>query len=289
MFASAGVADDRFGLSLGLSGDGSQAWIGTSGASVDGIAEGGGVGLATRSGATWPASIDLFTSSETLGGDELGAIVAISSDGRRAVACAQKANTVGGDDAGMRGLRARALSASSRTASTRHVRTRVTMKHANIGLLVSLSPLPVTALLVCGCSQPVPPSDSGSDALSLDAAPTLTDAASELDAPAQADAASAPDAATPRCNDSMSWGPRTLVAGLMSPQPDSGAAYSENELIVVFASRRPPNAGFDDLFMATRTSRTAVFDEPIRLDALATSRFDTSPALSPDGRDLYFR
>jgi hypothetical protein len=87
----------------------------------------------------------------------------------------------------------------------------------------------------------------------------------------------------------MSWGPRTLVAGLMSPQPDSGAAYSENELIVVFASRRPPNAGFDDLFMATRTSRTAVFDEPIRLDALATSRFDTSPALSPDGRDLYFR
>lgn len=100
IFAPDGAALDVFGQVCGISGDGSVAWIG--GPGLDGAAgtDAGGVGLSRRDASNeWPEAT-ILTSMLTQAGDALGVAVAISADGRRGVATAPRANTVGGDDTG---------------------------------------------------------------------------------------------------------------------------------------------------------------------------------------------
>lgn len=161
--------------------------------------------------------------------------------------------------------------------------------------------------IVAACSRPVTVEDAGLDAT------TGTDAHAPADAAAFGDGASAPDTAgglddamaedasiapdTPAapdagpatCDESMGWGTPTLVAGLDGPGAEDHGAYTRDELTVVFASRRAPHAGFGDLWIGTRGDRDESFGALHRLDALASSRVDTTPSLSPDGRTLYYR
>lgn len=76
-----------------------------------------------------------------------------------------------------------------------------------------------------------------------------------------------------------------LAAILDSGAGETGLALSENELELVFASRRGGNW---DLYRATRLSPAARFFEPVRLDALSTSEDELAPIFEQGDTRLNF-
>lgn len=66
---------------------------------------------------------------------------------------------------------------------------------------------------------------------------------------------------------------------------DRGPTLSGDGLTMVFFSNR---RGQDDLFVATRTSVTSPWSEPVALDAINTDGDEVFPALSADGLALFF-
>lgn len=73
--------------------------------------------------------------------------------------------------------------------------------------------------------------------------------------------------------------------------PTTGDAYpgiSADELIIVFASQRGGGTN-RDIWMATRSSRTQPFGEPVKLnESVNSGEADHSPVLTADGLELYF-
>jgi hypothetical protein len=76
-----------------------------------------------------------------------------------------------------------------------------------------------------------------------------------------------------------------LAAILDSDAGETGLALSENELELVFASRRNGNW---DLYRATRLSPEARFFEPVRLDALSTAEDELAPIFEQGDTRLNF-
>ena len=63
---------------------------------------------------------------------------------------------------------------------------------------------------------------------------------------------------------------------------------TQNELYILFASRRAGGAGGFDLWEARRTSLVAPWNAPTPVAQLNSAADDTEPALSRDGLELYF-
>jgi Tol biopolymer transport system component len=91
---------------------------------------------------------------------------------------------------------------------------------------------------------------------------TRTDAASAFDAPA-------------------------LVDELCSDGADEKPALTLDQRYIVFMSDRAGSLG-DDLWTASRSDTDGPFDAPVRLANLNTSEDEREPALSIDGRELFF-
>ena len=83
--------------------------------------------------------------------------------------------------------------------------------------------------------------------------------------------------------------PTNLGDVVNSPQDDTEPVLSADGLTLIFASNRPGGSGSDDLWMSTRTSIDEPFTKPVNLgEQVNSSRDDTAPTLSSDGRRLIF-
>ena len=83
--------------------------------------------------------------------------------------------------------------------------------------------------------------------------------------------------------------PTNLGDTVNSPQDDTEPVLSVDGLTLFFASNRPGGFGGDDLWMATRPDIDQPFSQPVNLGArVNSSRDDTAPTLSSDGRRLIF-
>ncbi len=98
--ASDGAADDRFGVSVSISSDGTTALIGAYQADPSGITNAGAAYIFTRSGSTWTQQAKL-TASDGAANDYFGTSVSISSDGNTALVGAYTADPSGKTDAGV--------------------------------------------------------------------------------------------------------------------------------------------------------------------------------------------
>ena len=81
--------------------------------------------------------------------------------------------------------------------------------------------------------------------------------------------------------------PRNL-SELNTTNKESGSSLSADALTLYFSSDRPGGAGDNDLWVASRPDRDSPFDPPENLSAVNDARSDTNPALSSDGRELFF-
>ena len=71
---------------------------------------------------------------------------------------------------------------------------------------------------------------------------------------------------------------------------DGTPCISPDGLSLYFASTRPGGVGFHDLWVATRTSTTDEWSEPVHLGSAINSWADDyGPSISSDGLTLYFR
>lgn len=89
------VASDEFGTSLAISGSGSTLAAGATGYDFA-VANRGGVGLFSRTGSTWSFDQTLVSAGPATAGDDMGACVAVSGDGR-VVATGIPADDIGGN------------------------------------------------------------------------------------------------------------------------------------------------------------------------------------------------
>jgi Tol biopolymer transport system component len=91
-----------------------------------------------------------------------------------------------------------------------------------------------------------------------------------------------------RSNTNGNFGSPQDVAGLFSDAGDADPSVSPDELVIVFSSRRN-GSSTDELWYATRASKTAAFGTPALVPAINSGGNDEAdPALSPDGCRLYF-
>lgn len=91
---------------------------------------------------------------------------------------------------------------------------------------------------------------------------------------------------TTRASTGDSWSAPTPIAELNTTSLDTAAWMSPNGLYVYFDSER--TGGVSDLFRASRTSVSTLFDTPVSEDDLNSAQADTDPWLSPDRRYIMF-
>ena len=94
--------------------------------------------------------------------------------------------------------------------------------------------------------------------------------------------------AVPTC---ANWGPFSGVVNvtpLNSSNEEYAVGVSADGLDIVFDSDRPGGLGMYDLYEATRASTTQAFGPPVRLANINSSQSDDNPALSTDGKTIYF-
>jgi len=83
-----------------------------------------------------------------------------------------------------------------------------------------------------------------------------------------------------------------VLARINTRDLEYAASISADGLEIFFT--RLPEAGIaagnvrSHIMRATRTSRTAAFGEPSIIDVIGTSDFVEGPAITPDGRTLYY-
>ena len=97
--ASDGAANDNFGNSVSLSGDGNTALLGASKADTVGGGDAGSAYVFVRSGTTWNQQAKL-TANDGAASDRFGVSVSLSSEGITALVGAPWDDTSGGTDAG---------------------------------------------------------------------------------------------------------------------------------------------------------------------------------------------
>jgi hypothetical protein len=109
--------------------------------------------------------------------------------------------------------------------------------------------------------------------------------------------------ASTRTGDEGSFGPPVLVPELSSPVRDTRTAIRRDGLEIFLSSGRPGDdvvghsAGSEDLWVATRATTSDAWSPPVTLNlvnqrlggpSINSAAFDGAPALSFDGRTLYF-
>jgi len=86
-----------------------------------------------------------------------------------------------------------------------------------------------------------------------------------------------------------SWGVATVVPELSSPVRDTRTTISRDGREMFISSGRPGGLGSEDIWVSTRASTTDLWSTPVNIGPTINSPFfDGAPALSFDGRSLYF-
>jgi hypothetical protein len=92
-------------------------------------------------------------------------------------------------------------------------------------------------------------------------------------------------------DDSGSFTPAILVPELSTPYDDEQPSIRQDGLEIFFASNRPRtlSSTATDIWVSTRVGTSAVWPEPVNLGiAINTESVEGRPALSYDGKSLYF-
>ncbi|MCX6879522.1 MAG: autotransporter-associated beta strand repeat-containing protein [Verrucomicrobia bacterium] len=97
--AGDGVASDRFGWAVSVSGDGNMALVGAYWDDTAAGADAGSADVFARSGTTWNQQAQL-TAADGAAGDQFGSSVSLSGDGNTALVGAYADDTTAGTDAG---------------------------------------------------------------------------------------------------------------------------------------------------------------------------------------------
>ena len=86
------------------------------------------------------------------------------------------------------------------------------------------------------------------------------------------------------------WGtPVNMGSTINSSSYDGAANLSSDSLVLFFASNRPEGMGSDDIWMTIRKTVNDPWESPVNLGAVINTNVDdTAPAISADGRTLYF-
>jgi Tol biopolymer transport system component len=85
------------------------------------------------------------------------------------------------------------------------------------------------------------------------------------------------------------WGVASVVPELTSPVRDTRTTISRDGLEMFISSGRVGGFGSEDIWISTRASTTDVWSTPVNAGGIINgSAFDGAPALSFDGRSLYF-
>jgi Tol biopolymer transport system component len=95
------------------------------------------------------------------------------------------------------------------------------------------------------------------------------------------------DAAPAPCDLTRPFGPPTLVAGVNGTADESQAAMSDDELTIYVASSRPGGPGKNDMYVATRATKTASFGALTLIAGVNSAGNDGSVTLTRDGLALY--
>ncbi|MBW3599398.1 MAG: serine/threonine-protein kinase [Planctomycetes bacterium] len=83
--------------------------------------------------------------------------------------------------------------------------------------------------------------------------------------------------------------PQNMGDVVNSAAEESGPTLSGDGLLLIFSSNRVSGLGLHDLWACTRPSAEAPFDPPFNLGtSVNTTKYDTNPCLSYDGRTLYY-
>jgi hypothetical protein len=96
---------------------------------------------------------------------------------------------------------------------------------------------------------------------------------------------------TTRSTEHEAWGaPERLPEPIRGPRADFSPAISADGLRLYFASDRPGNIGFVDLWVARRPSLSAPWEPPENLgpEVNVSESITMAPFISADGRALYF-
>jgi hypothetical protein len=105
--------------------------------------------------------------------------------------------------------------------------------------------------------------------------------------PQQMDAAiDAPPA--PRCDPTKPFGAPQVLANVNSSADDGYPFITADELQLWFSSNRPGSQGMD-IYMASRSSKTADFGQASLLAGVNTAGSDTRPVLTADGLTIYIQ
>lgn len=115
----------------------------------------------------------------------------------------------------------------------------------------------------------------------------VVDAEPAIDAVIEADAAVEVDAAPARCLPTSRFGTPVPLSTLNSDSFDGSPFLTADERTIYFASTRPGGTGGYDIYVATRSSPTASFDEPALLNGVNSADSESRPVLTADGLTLY--
>lgn len=83
------------------------------------------------------------------------------------------------------------------------------------------------------------------------------------------------------------WGAAEAVTALSSSSTETTPEISPDGLTIYFASGRPGGSGGTDIYRATRLSRSADFDSPVRVAELCSANNDFAATPSATGLILY--
>ena len=89
--------------------------------------------------------------------------------------------------------------------------------------------------------------------------------------------------------DDGTWGVASVVPELTSPVRDTRTTISRDGREMFISSGRPGGVGSEDIWVSSRPSTRDAWRTPVNAGStINTSAFDGAPALSFDGRSLYF-
>lgn len=153
---------------------------------------------------------------------------------------------------------------------------------ALIGALLGVSSL----VWVC-CARGVDETPGGDPDPLLDA--SVQDAADGAAGGGAGGGGGGADAASGRCDLNLAFGTPSLVPNVNSAVEEYGARLSQDELTMYIATDRPHGAGDIDVYVATRSSLDAEFDEPQPLPSVNSTYRDINPSVTGDGLTLYLQ
>ncbi len=97
------------------------------------------------------------------------------------------------------------------------------------------------------------------------------------------------EADPPRCDTLSAWSePVNLSPPINTGASEASATFSRNGLSLYFTSNRPGGLGGNDLWVSQRACADCPWEEPVNLAMLNSEGADAGPALSTDGRLLFF-